>query len=113
MIIYISFCQGTKESDIDKAVNNIIQLPLLTMGQWGDGSGTCSLIDILKKKVEQSILVIPQAALVCSLKDGGKRLSYGDQCEKNEAKRLYHYFLRQLRIICADKLDPERVKKNS
>ena len=47
MLLYVSFAKGASPESAAAAARALLYLPLMTLGKWGDGSKTVSLLDIL------------------------------------------------------------------
>jgi len=105
IIIYISFSKHADETILYNAAKIVLNLPLLTEGVWGDGSETLSVLQIAARLVSKTekkgitIMVIPQANLICKVKNMGKSIQYHNQISKEEGKRLYNQFLHCLELV--------------
>merc|ERR1719354_343565 len=111
IIVYISFRKGCNDKKVDKAATTILNLDFMSLGAWGDENGTKSMLHFLREKYELGIMIIPQAALSCKIKDNGRGRSSEDQCEKAEAKRLYEKFIESIRIRVRNAIYPEAEAK--
>ena len=127
LIVYLSFKSGASRKEFSKIAKSLVNLPVLTVGNWGDGSGAISLIDLIRKEGEKNeasengcggsvggdragLMLIPQAALVARVR-GLKDLKYYDQLSKGEAKEFYYAFAQVLRTELLSALDPEARKR--
>ena len=99
LLVYISFARDCSFSTVDRTVTAILNLPVLTAGQWGDGSSsTHSLNDQwARTPMTASLVIVPQANLISSLKKkDGSSIQYHDQCSKERGRVLYHYFVNEV-----------------
>lgn len=79
ILVYISFAKGSQKSMISNAVNTVLNMPIMTLGQWGDGKKAQSILKIasllfnLNKEQGEgktnftssvSVVIVPQANLV-------------------------------------------------
>ena len=97
LIVYISFTKGADDTVLPKVVKTILNLPILTFGNWGDGTKPISLATAVANEIHHETLglcVIPAAALTCKMK--GKYVQYRDQSSKEEGERLYESLKLQL-----------------
>ena len=112
MLVYVSFSKAaeTNRTAIFTAARTILNLPVLTRGVWGDGSGTVSVLDLateLNKDAEASskggggvpIVLVPQANLVSKVKSNGKSIQYHGQVSKSLGKDLFDTFVRSVQLI--------------
>jgi len=111
IIIYISFRQGCNDDVVDKAATTILNLDFMSLGAWGDDHGTNSMLHFLRQKHELGIMIIPQAALSCKIKDNGRGRSSEDQCEKSEAKRLYEKFVECIKLRVRNAMYPKAAEQ--
>ena len=70
LIISISFTKAATIDILPKVVKGILNMPVLTMGEWGDGTKPVSLSTLIEKKCGKDfgLMIIPAAALNCKLK---------------------------------------------
>ena len=116
LIISISFTKAATIDILPKVVKGILNMPVLTMGEWGDGTKPVSLSTLIEKKCGKDfgLMIIPAAALNCKLK--GKYIQYRDQCEKVKSKELYEQFkecLKESLVNIAKKCDGKIVNKTN
>lgn len=66
LMVYVSFAKGCTQQATQAAAKIVINLPILTMGAWGDGvSKTLNVIDLAKQQPNAaSIVIVPQANLI-------------------------------------------------
>ena len=112
MLVYVSFSKAaeTNRTAIFAAARTILNLPVLTRGVWGDGSGTVSVLDLateLDRDAAASskggcgvpIVLVPQANLVSRVKNNGKSIQYHGQVAKSLGKELFDAFVRSVQLI--------------
>ena len=111
MLVYVSFSKAaeTNRTAIFTAARTVLNLPVLTKGVWGDGSGTLSVLDLAteldKDAVASSkgggvpIVLVPQANLVSKVKSNGKSIQYHGQVSKSLGKELFDTFVRSVQLI--------------
>jgi len=113
MLVYVSFGRTVTNNKVEQAARTLLNLPILTLGAWGDGQGTKSILQLsadvfLKRKRLQahpnasgkvledvsplSLLLVPQANLTAKVKKLGKSIQYRDQVEKSQGEALYEHF---------------------
>lgn len=94
ILAYISFASSTTQSQVEQAAENLLNLPILTTGLWGDGeSSTGSLLKLAAEAESTcSLVIVPQANLISKVKQGGKSIQYHGQINKEEGQKLYDYF---------------------
>lgn len=95
LILYISFATGTDAARIKTAAQSVLGLPLVTRGNWGDGTDPLSILTLLQTATPQdepiSVVVIPQASLTARAR--GKSLQYHSQLDKSASQEAYVSFL--------------------
>jgi len=66
LLVYVSFAKGCTQQTVQAASKIIVNLPVLTMGAWGDGtSETMNVMDLAKKHPSAaSLVIVPQANLI-------------------------------------------------
>jgi len=69
LLVYVSFANTADRCAVQRAAQSIVQIPVLTTGQWGDGvSQTQSLLQLaaatLEQTVSTSLVLVPQANLI-------------------------------------------------
>jgi hypothetical protein len=79
MLLYVSFAASATEASVHAAAETVLNLPVLTTGLWGDGSGTLSIGNIIhyhwddpdddppRARAACSITIVPQANLICKV----------------------------------------------
>jgi D-Tyr-tRNA(Tyr) deacylase len=113
MLVYVSFGRTATKNNTEQAARTLLNLPILTLGAWGDGQGTQSILqlsaDLFRKRNTSqaspsasgkglddvsplSWLLVPQANLTAKVKKLGKSIQYRDQVEKSQGEALYKYF---------------------
>ena len=97
LIVSISFTNIATPDILPKVVKGILNMPVLTSGEWGDGTKPVSLATLIEgqNSKEWGLMIIPAAALNCKLK--GKYIQYRDQCEKKYSEMLYNKFKEMLK----------------
>ena len=112
LVVFVSFGKGCTLEVLPKVVKQLLNLPLLTAGVWGDGSTTSSIVAAARASAASldcdddgdaaagstrtergapSVMLIPSAGLISKVK--GKGLQYRGQCDKDESKQLYTHFV--------------------
>lgn len=99
LVVYISFAAAATTEKALQAAKTIINLPLLTTGGWGDGSGTKSVLDMAKSDCKPYLLLVPQANLISKVKSQGKSIQYHGQIDKDVGKKLYNVFINYTRAL--------------
>lgn len=99
LLVYVSFAKGCNQQTVQAASKIVVNLPILTVGAWGDGvSKTMNVIDLAKQHPDAaSLVIVPQANLINKVKSQGKSLQYHGQIDKDEGNTLYQYFVNQVR----------------
>lgn len=109
LLVFISFSNVATEAMIEKAAKTVLNLPIMSeTGVWGDGTATDSMLDILLNKTKavrgnkdkeketihtgMSMIIVPQANLICKIKQNGKSIQYHDQCPKEKGLLYYQKF---------------------
>lgn len=123
LIVYVSFSGELERAScaiqtrtIEEAAKTVLNLPVLTRGQWGDGAKTESALDLatpssstaLPAPGEISIVVVPQASLSVRAKSGGKGVSYRALASKEAGETLFDAFLMALNAAAAQALEKDR-----
>jgi D-Tyr-tRNAtyr deacylase len=90
LIVYISFTSDCTLETIPKAASQIANLPVVTLGNWGDGSKPRSIRDFVQSGESIGMMIIPQAGMVSKIK--GKTLQYRRQASKADGMKLYKSF---------------------
>jgi len=94
------------QAQVLKCVQSLLNLPLLTLGVWGDGSPPQTVLQLLGAKHEVGLMIIPQAALGASLK-GTNQIRYASQLPVAEARKRYELFQNVLRREVLYATNPE------
>jgi hypothetical protein len=70
MLVYVSFSNTADSATIRQTAQNVLNLPVLTTGQWGDGvSTTCNLLQLaVQASGQASLVIVPQANLICKVR---------------------------------------------
>lgn len=119
LLLYISFSKTATEEKVLQAAKTLLNMPVGTLGAWGDGSTTKSVLQLLSsssnsfdpssssKGIENSesssspsspessplsIILVPQANLIAKITKNGKSIQYRDQIAKEEGRELYENF---------------------
>jgi hypothetical protein len=118
--VYVSFYRGASTKQVQEAAETVLNLPVLTDGAWGDGvSANESVLQRLdleghretKKNDDAassptparaptamtSIVLVPQANLICKAKKRGKSLQYHGQAAFGRGRDLYRLFVHEVR----------------
>jgi hypothetical protein len=114
--VYVSFYRGATADHVREAAETVLNLPVLTDGAWGDGvSSTESVLQRLgldeprktadcddpkappPASVTTSIVLVPQANLICKAKKHGKSLQYHGQAAFGRGRELYRRFAHEVR----------------
>jgi D-Tyr-tRNAtyr deacylase len=106
LIVYVAFsgdasmstASNIVQAQLKKAALAVLNLPLLTLGMWGDGSDTRSLLSLAEEGHHPGIMIIPQAALGASM-DGKKHIKYNGQVDAEEARVRYESFID---VVCRE-----------
>jgi D-Tyr-tRNAtyr deacylase len=109
VLVYISFAKTATEAKVIQAAKTILNLPVLTLGAWGDGEDTKSILQLATEQYSPapptnsvspvSLLVVPQANLTAKVKKLGKSIQYRDQISKNQGEELFQYFVKTLETL--------------
>jgi len=105
LLIYVSFASGADAEAVSRAAKVVLGLPLCTLsGRWGDGAAASAYTSLCAKGEPPplELLVVPQAALSGRAARKGRTLSYTDQIEKEEGRRLYTHFVASLRALVSE-----------
>jgi D-Tyr-tRNA(Tyr) deacylase len=117
LLVYVSFAVHTNHAAMERAAQTIMNLPVLTLGLWGDGTDTqTSLVQLMIAQQQQaqqaqqdpssiatspaptcSIIICPQANLIAKVKSHGKSIQYHGQIDKSQGRECYQYFCDCLR----------------
>jgi D-Tyr-tRNAtyr deacylase len=109
MLVYVSFGEGCTQQSCQAAAKIIVNLPILTLGVWGDGGKTTNLFGMATKQSNaSSLIIVPQANLICKVKNKGKNIQYHSQIDKTEGQAMYHYFVNYIRGLILEKQCEER-----
>lgn len=95
LLAYISFSSSTTHSQVETAAQTLLNLPVLTIGFWGDKeSSTQSILSLAATSTPSccSLVIVPQANLISRVKQQGKSIQYHGQIDKERGEELYNYF---------------------
>lgn len=94
LLVYISFASSTSVPQVETAAQTLLNIPVLTIGLWGDGeSSTQSLLSLATASSSScSLVIIPQANLISKVKQQGKSIQYHGQINKQRGSELYDHF---------------------
>jgi hypothetical protein len=117
LLAYVSFAKTADAAKVEQAAKTLLHLPIGTLGAWGDGSTTQSLLQLAKANATKttqdgddqpkqqssllSIALVPQANLIARVKKNGKSIQYHDQIEKSQGKRLYDLLVETVQQLIA------------
>eukprot|EP00934_Nitzschia_sp_Nitz4_P000291 Nitzschia sp. Nitz4//scaffold125_size66327//10367//11317//NITZ4_006124-RA/size66327-processed-gene-0.42-mRNA-1//-1//CDS//3329534592//291//frame0 len=113
LLAYVSFAATATPTKVEQAAKTLLNLPVLTLGAWGDGSVAKSLLQLSSERlsdlgesgtVSLSLVLVPQANLTAKVKRLGKSIQYRDQISKSEGEALYDMFVGNVRTILDDHL---------
>jgi len=116
MLVYMSFSKTATPEVVQRAAKSILNLPIQTEGEWGDGSSTKSILQAAAVNAAQqhtsssvsvlvsancnvSIMLVPQANLIAKVKKNGKSVQYRDQIDKIRGEELYNLFVQSVKEI--------------
>ena len=99
LLVYISFAKSATTEKALQAAKTLLNLPLLTQGSWGDGSKPASLLDMAASQSKPYLLLVPQANLICKVKNQGKSIQYHGQIAKDVGNQLYDEFVNYIRAL--------------
>jgi D-Tyr-tRNAtyr deacylase len=109
LLAYISFSTSATEEKVEQAAKTILNMPVGTLGAWGDGSTAKSMLQLTADAVKQkelsssfSIILVPQANLIAKIKRNGKSIQYRDQIAKEKGNELYIKFCRSINSLLLD-----------
>jgi len=113
LIFYVSFTKVCTKKDCERVAKNLMYLPVLTLGQWGDGSECKSVLQLCKEfeRAPLEIMVIPQAGLTSRF--ASKRLQYHGQMPKSEGKAMYEFMCEMMKQKLNELIYPELNKKKN
>ena len=118
ILVYVSFSKSATKEKVEQAAKTVLNLPIATMGAWGDTSSTTA--SMLKLAVEMDaasaeskkprlfLMIVPQANLISKVKNSGKSIQYHNQCAKSLGEDLYHHFCATLRDILTEEQQVSR-----
>eukprot|EP00938_MAST-03A_sp_MAST-3A-sp1_P005866 g5866.t1 len=111
LVFYVSFTKTCTEKDCERVAKNLMHLPVMTLGKWGDGSSTKSVATLCKEHdvAPLEIIVIPQAGLTSRY--SSKRLQYHSQMPKSEGAAMYKYMCEMMEQKLRDMIYPELSSK--
>eukprot|EP00525_Craspedostauros_australis_P003231 CAMPEP_0198129658 /NCGR_PEP_ID=MMETSP1442-20131203/52244_1 /TAXON_ID= /ORGANISM="Craspedostauros australis, Strain CCMP3328" /LENGTH=358 /DNA_ID=CAMNT_0043790099 /DNA_START=103 /DNA_END=1179 /DNA_ORIENTATION=- len=102
ILAYVSFSKTANRETVQQAARTLLNLPVVTIGSWGDGSTTQSLLQMAKKLETTAnptrvhpllfLIIVPQANLISKVKSQGRSIQYHHQIQKDLGKELYEHF---------------------
>ena len=127
LLAYISFGKTATEDKILQASKTLLNMPIGTLGAWGDGSATKSMLQLLKGKPNTaespsplSIILVPQANLIAKITKNGKSIQYRDQIAKEKGQEYYNLFCDTVQTLlveherqCRDSTAPQKSSHKS
>ncbi|CAE7913101.1 dtd2, partial [Symbiodinium sp. KB8] len=123
LVLYVSFSKGAaSEAGADsevaarclkQAAKSLLTAPLSSSGQWQSDHGDAeSVLKLCSRGEAQSLLIVPQASLVCKLELGDRNLKYHQQCPRDTAATLFHGFAGALRVAAQELLCTAPAKRH-
>lgn len=106
LLAYISFGMTATPERVLQAATTLINLPILTLGVWGDGeTETKSILDMSTAANAESsnlvqLVLVPQANLISKIRSQGRSIQYHDQIDKQRGKELYELFVDYVKALC-------------
>jgi hypothetical protein len=97
MLVYISFAKNATTEKALQAAKTVVTIPLLTLGAWGDGSATESILDMASGGKAPLVMLVPQANLISKVR--GKSIQYHGQIDKSMGEALYDAFCNYVRAL--------------
>lgn len=98
LVVYLSMNTNATDETMDRAAKAIVSLPLVTLGEWGDGTKPLSIVDSVLQSITEndetkrvSVMVVPQASLTAKFR--GKSIKYHEQLAKEEGRIKYLRFM--------------------
>eukprot|EP00439_Symbiodinium_sp_Y106_P073460 s129_g13.t2 len=80
---------ATEARCLKQAAKSLLTAPLSSSGQWqSDHADAESVLKLCSRGEAQSLLIVPQASLVCKLELGDRNLKYHQQCPRDTAAAL-------------------------
>jgi len=116
LLVYISFSSMCANDKVKQAAKTVLNMPIGTLGAWGDGSSTKSMLQLLtdNNKIPPalttlpssssplSIMLVPQANLICKVKKNGKSIQYHNQIDKTKGEEFFNLFVNNVRQVLFD-----------
>jgi D-Tyr-tRNA(Tyr) deacylase len=101
LLVYVSFSRHATPDCALKAAHTIVSIPLLTEGVWGDGvSKTFGALNHQQHfGVDRSIVLVPQANLICKVKQQGRSIQYHGQASFAQGQELYLMLVQHVRHL--------------
>jgi D-Tyr-tRNAtyr deacylase len=102
LLVYVSFSRHATPDCALQAAHTIVNLPLLTEGVWGDGvSKTFGALNHQQHDldVDRSIVLVPQANLICKVKQQGRSVQYHGQASFAQGQELYLALVQHVRHL--------------
>ena len=121
LLVYVSFSSSATKVSVYNAAKTVLNLPIITLGSWGDGTTTKSILQIAASTSTAkrnssttdetssspsyhnvNLVIVPQANLISKVKANGKSIQYHGQCQKDVGNDLYEYFIDSLQNIATE-----------
>lgn len=107
LLVYVSFAKSASKEKVHQAAKALMNLPVLTVGAWGDGTEPRSVLDLAEQGEKEadarvSIMLVPLANLISKVKSQGKSIQYHRQIDKTAGKALYDYFVECTRAFALE-----------
>ena len=117
VLAYISFSKKADEQTVEQAAKTLLNLPILTLGAWGDGTTTKSMFQLLTEskssssssssftksaRANLSVVLVPQANVIAKVRKNGKNIRYDDQSDKHRGRELYHCFCATVKTLLVE-----------
>ena len=125
LLVYVSFANTATKDSVYNAAKTVLNLPIITLGSWGDGTSTQSLLQLAAGNQDMSdttikinssshsssspsyyynvnLVIVPQANLISKVKSNGKSIQYHGQCPKTVGEEWYDYFVKSLYDIATE-----------
>lgn len=103
MLVYVSFSRTATPIEVERASKTILNLPIQTEGAWGDESSTVSILQAASSESSTvSVMLVPQANMIASIKKNGKSIQYHNQIDKTRGEELYDMFVDTVEKMLVD-----------
>jgi hypothetical protein len=108
LLVYVSFSKTANPQKVLQAATTLVNLPILTLGVWGDGESstqnvlelTTTMTDDTARPLSVQLVLVPQANLISKIRSQGLSIQYHDQADKDQGKELYNLFVDYTRALC-------------